>query len=126
MDMRARVNSKMPFQGKLYKAGEIIPEDIWMKASDTARGALVAQGLVTLLGGKDGDGRVSSHDGAIPSSTDATESAALHTRLDDIEAKQDAILANQALILKTLKVKPEAPKTTTRKTKAAVTQTAAG
>ena len=83
--MQARVNSHMPFGGKVRKPGDIIPTEEWMAFDEAPRRALVSQGHVSLIGD---DGRMVG-EGAPADPV----IAAICERMDNIEAKLDRLLA---------------------------------
>jgi len=83
--MQARVNTHMPFGGKVRKPGDVITTEEWMAFEEAPRRALVSQGHVTLIGD---DGRMTGEDGGHDPVL-----VALCERMDNVEAKLDRLLA---------------------------------
>lgn len=81
--MKVTVLSHMPFGGKQRKPGDVIPQDIWLGATETARSAMINGGYVRV-----GDAApAAQRSGESEASTDTIE------LLQGISAKQGRILS---------------------------------
>lgn len=88
--MLVTVQAHMPFGGKARKPGDVIPQREWLAASDTARRALVNQGLVNVSGG----GEQTAGRRSIGESEGETDAIML---LQGIAAKLDRVLGHLGL-----------------------------
>lgn len=88
--MQVQVLAHMPYQGKQYKPGETIPENVWMKGAEAARLALVNQGLVQIGAGR---GTRASQRASAPEGAESPASSDVVELLQGMNAKLERVLS---------------------------------